>query len=338
MNILYVGVQRGTSAHRLQALRRLGHNVHIVNPDEGEPRNPVLRKLQHECGSLPFERRVTAYVLKAIEKFQFDFTLVDSGRLVGPGLVEHLRKYGPVVNYNVDDPLGTRDRLAWLLYRRTVSSYDMIVVVRQENVAEGYNAGAKRVLLQFRSADEVAHAPRPLTAEDHARWDSDVVFVGTWFPERGPFMAELVKHGVPLAIYGNRWQMAKEWPLLQKAWKGPGTTNDDDYAKAIQCSKICLGLLSKGNRDLHTQRSLEVPALGGLFCAERTSEHEQLYRDGEEAIFWRDADECAVLCKRFLADDERRRETARRGRERNLVNGYFNEKCLARIISEALCP
>ena len=40
---------------------------------------------------------------------------------------------------------------------------------------------------------------------------------------------------------------------------------------------LCLGLLSKGNRDLQTTRSLENPYAGGPLCAQRTSERLALY-------------------------------------------------------------
>src|SRR3984893_15402741 len=98
-------------------------------------------------------------------------------------------------------------------------------------------------------------------------------------PERGPFLARLIELGIPLTIRGNRWNKAKEWPLLENFWQGPGVYNDEDYAKAIQCAKVSLGLLSKGNRDQHTTRSMEIPSLQGLLCAERTREHESLYRE-----------------------------------------------------------
>ncbi len=317
------------------ALRRLGHTVQQVDPDRMLPTGRIQARLHWETGGLLCEKSVAAQVLANLGEAKFDLTWVDNGRSVGPILVRELqRRYGPVINYNVDDPYGRRDRFAWSLYKKAVPAYNLVVVVREENVAEADALGARKVLRVYRSADEVAHAPRALTAEDHARWDSQVVFVGTYFPERGPFMAELIRRGVPLTIYGNQWQKAKEWRVLQESWKGPGTTQDDDYAKAIQCAQVSLGLLSKGNRDLHTTRSLEVPSLGTVFCAERTSEHQHLYCEGEEAVFWSDAAECAETCLKLLAHDDSRREMARLGRERCLKNGTMNEQVLARIISQ----
>lgn len=337
MNILYLGGESGTAGHRAGALRRLGHTVHSVDVDLLVPQGGLSARLHWETGGVLCEKSITAQVLAGLGETKFDLTWVDSGRNVGPALVRELqRRYGPILSYNVDDPYGWRDRFAWSLYKKAVPAYDLVVVVREENVAEARALGAKKALRVYRSADEVAHAPRALTDEDQARWDSQVVFVGTYFPERGPFMAELIRRGVPLTIYGDRWEKAKDWPLIQKVWKGPGTTRDDDYAKAIQCAQVSLGLLSKGNRDLHTTRSLEVPSLGTVFCAERTSEHQHLYCEGEEAVFWSDAAECADACLKLLANDGLRREIARRGRERCLRNGTMNEQILGYIFSQLI--
>ena len=109
----------------------------------------------------------------------------------------------------------------------------------------------------------------------------------------------------------------------------------EDYAKAIQCAKVNLGLLSKGNRDLHTTRSLEIPAIGGLLCAERTAEHLEMYMEGEEALFWSTAEECASVCRAVLDDEPRRQRIAAAGHARNLVNGNSNEKVMRAIIERA---
>ena len=86
---------------------------------------------------------------------------------------------------------------------------------------------------------------------------------------------------------------------LKPYFKGQ-TLKGKDYISAIQGSKICLGLLSKGNRDLHTTRTFEIPFIGSLLCAERTSEHLELFDENLEAVFWNSAEECAEKCKELL--------------------------------------
>lgn len=335
MNILYLGNNSGTSQHRADALTRLGHGVRIIDPEPCVPTGKWAAKIHFETGGLLCEKAVTAQILSQLGNERYQLVLVNGGRYVGPSLVKELqRRFGPVINYNNDDPFGSRDRFSWSLYRRTVSSYDLIVVLRDENLREAAALGAKKTLRVFFSADEVAHAPRDLTREDHLQWDSEVVFVGTWMPERGPVIAELIQLGVPVSIYGGRWQHAPEWPILQPFWKGPPTASDDQYAKAIQCSKIGLGLVSKGNRDLHTTRSLEIPALGTALCAVRTSEHQQLYCEGVEAVFWANAAECAEACFKLLGNDRLRREIARNGQMRTVQNGTMNEQIMARVLAQ----
>jgi spore maturation protein CgeB len=256
---------------------------------------------------------------------RFDLCYVDSGEWVTPRVIKLLRSCADkIVNYNIDDPLGMRDIARSRAYRMSLSSYDLCVVVRSENVAEARALGAKDVMRVYRSSDEITHAPKQISEEDRRFWESEVLFLGTWFPERGPFLLELVKLGVPLTVRGANWDKAPEWSQLKNHWRG-GHIEGEDYAKAIQCARVNLGLLSKGNRDLHTTRSLEIPALGGLLCAERTSEHLHLYVEGQEALFWADAVECAAVCRDILADEPRRLRIAAAGHARSIANGNHNE-------------
>jgi hypothetical protein len=333
MKILYLGVVAGTSLHRRTALERLGHRVRHLDPESTLPKDYLRAKFRYETGALLSDRRVARDVLAALGRETFDLVWVDHGRCVGPALIEGLRqRAGAVLNLNVDDPYGWRDRLSWLLYRKAVAHYDLVVVVRRPNVEEAIALGARNVMWVWRAADEIAHAPCTPTQEERRRYASDVVFVGTYFPERGPFFAELLQRGVPLSIYGDHWQKAPEWPLLAPHWRGPASRSDREYALMVQCSKISLGLLSKGNRDFHTTRSAEVPHLGGLFCAERTPEHDALYRDGKEAVFWWDAAECAEQCHALLRDEPLRREIAAAGRARCIENGTLNEKIAEAVL------
>jgi hypothetical protein len=208
------------------------------------------------------------------------------------------------------------------------------VFVRLENVLEAKLLGARRILRVFMSADEVSHAPRPLSIEDHRVWDSEVLFLGTWFPERGPLLLDLIRRDVPVTIRGTRWNKAPEWPDLEPHWRG-SNLRGDEYAKAIQCAKVNLGLVSKGNRDQHTTRSMEIPALGALLCAERTVEHVALYKEGEEAMFWADANECARVCQTALNNESLRVNIASAGRRRLSINGHYNERVMQTILDHA---
>ena len=240
-----------------------------------------------------------------------------------------------VVNYNNDDPFGGSEGRSWDTYLGTLNGYDLLVVMRTMNVDEAKARGAREAMRVFMSYDEVAHAPSSLTREDVQRWSSDVSFVGTWRPERGPFLAALIDAGVPLSFWGGRWDRAPEWRRLQSAWRGPNLVGSD-YAKAIQCSKVAIGLVSKGNRDEHTQRSMEIPALGTVLCAERTAEHAALFRDGIEVLLWSTVDECARLCTDVVRDAERRSDIARAGQARVVSMRAGNEPTVTKILARAL--
>jgi spore maturation protein CgeB len=335
LSILYIGSSDGTSLDRAHALRRLGHQVEHVNPRELLPETLWIDRVIWRLGGHLLSPLLLRELPKALRNDRYDLCYVDGGDCISPSVVRLIQpRVSKIINYNIDDPLGVRDIARFAAYRRSVSLYDLCVVVRSENVVEAKRLGAKDVVRVFRSSDEIAHAPRTISADDAKRWHADVLFLGTWFPERGPFLLKLIELGVPLAIRGANWQKAREWSALKAYYKG-GQLYGDDYARALQCARVNLGLLSKGNRDLHTTRSLEIPALGALLCAERTTEHLEMYDEGEEALFWDSAEECAAACFSVLRDEVRRRKIAAAGHARSIVNGHHNEKVLRAVLERA---
>jgi spore maturation protein CgeB len=336
-SILFIGRDKGTSRHRALALRSLSQNVSVIDPVGFLPNGRFMDAWSWHTGVLFLEGFIRRRILESIRHQKFDLVWVDGGGLIGPSLVLELKnRFGTVINYNAEDPYGHRDGQRWRLYLRAVPCYDLIVVVRDCNVPEAFARGARKVLRVHRSADEIAHSPRRISEEDRRQWNSGVGVVGTWMPQQGPFLAGLIELGVPLSIYGDRWPKAREWPLLRPYWHGPGLYVDDDYAKAIQCAKVSLGLLSRGNRDLVTNRSFEIPYLRGVLCAERTLEHANLYRENEEAVFWSDPEECARQCFRLLNDEDFRQRIMNGGRTRCLQNRTTNQNILPAILDSAL--
>lgn len=333
MKIVYVGEKSGTSLHRANALARLGHAVDVISPTPYLPESTALRRFHWETGALLVGKHVDDCIIKEIGDREFDVLWVDHGRYTGAKLVRFASGRGAkTIVLNVDDPFGYRDRLSWLQYRKTVKEYDLVVVVRDPNIEEAKRHGAKDVMKVWRSADEVAHSAQDLTPDEVKMYSSEVLFLGTWMVGRGTFMKDLIDKGVPVTIIGDRWNKAPEWSEIKKCWKAPGVYDERAYAAYIQCSKICIGLLSQQNRDLSTTRTAEIPSIGSLFCAQRTVEHLYLYKDGVEAVFWDDAEECARRCTELMANPEKRAAIAAAGHARCIANRTMNEPVMKDVL------
>jgi hypothetical protein len=331
MRILYLGPRSGTSLHRFHALKRLGHDADII-----DPRPPILAATQGSrwtvfTGALGVSGLVRSWLQRGLAGRRYDLAIVDGGELIGPDLMPLLRSAArAVINYNPDNPYVARDGRKWRLFLKALPHYDLVVTPRASSAEQAAQAGARKVLQVSFAADEVVHRPPDPPRDRSLR----VVFVGTWMPERGPFLLELLSRGVPLGIFGPGWRKAPEFGAL-----GPHVQDryldDGPYVSTIASAKIGLALLSVGNQDLHTTRSLEIPAIGTLLCAERTADHCAMYREDQEAVFWSSAEECAAQCLKLLADPTRIAAIARAGYERSLKNGFFNEALLVRMIEAA---
>jgi len=340
MTILYLGDSQSssTSYHRAAALQRLGHQVIIGDIFENIFRSTPSKYIQafhYHSGFIFLQNKVLGFIKKLVSRSaKPDVIWVNSGELLNESCLLYLKRIGcPIVLYNNDDPTGKRDGNRFKLLLGAIKHYDLCVVMRTMNVQEFYNIGAKRVLRVFMSYDEVFHQPFLDITEIPLRFRSDVVFIGTWMrnEHRDVFIRELIKHGIPISIWGSRWYKSPLWKELKPFHKGDSISGRD-YVAAIQASKVCLGLLSKGNRDQHTQRSMEIPFIGGLFCAERTEEHLSLYKEGEEAIFWSDANECAALCKQMLLDEPKATSIRSAGAAKIRSLGLGNEDVCKKIL------
>lgn len=310
-SILYLGDDHpsSTAAHRAQALRRIGHTVSHWNPEKAiaeELKNSLKNFLHYRTG-YRFLQQKLAFFLQGMmaEKSEYDLIWVDSGEFFGLKCLQLLKAYAlPIILYNIDDPTGKRDQGRFQSLKKAIGYYDLVVVVREETAEECRLLGAKNVIRVYRSYDEEAHKPYTDIGDIPMDYRSEVAFIGTWMrnEKRDEFLVKLLQQGIPLSIWGDRWQKSGYWNILKKAYRG-GALGGRNYVAAMQGANICLGFLSKGNRDLHTTRSLEIPYAGGVLCAERTSEHKRMYADGHEAVFWTDVEECVAVCQKLLSDN-----------------------------------
>ena len=109
---------------------------------------------------------------------------------------------------------------------------------------------------------------------------------------------------------------------------------ENEYADVVQSSCINLGFLRKINRDQQTTRSVEIPACGSFLLAERTDEHELLFKEGIEAEYFSSDLELIEKIKYFLLNVERRECIAQAGYNKSLEYGYSYEARFNRLLNE----
>ncbi|HEY1943539.1 MAG TPA: glycosyltransferase [Roseiarcus sp.] len=337
MNILFIGADTGTSKHRIDAIERCGHRVDVVNPLAMFGLNRVIQILIWRFGCRGLSILTHLYVRSKIGARSYDFCVVNHGETVWPLLVRFLKtRCGFVTCYNADNPFVARDGAKWRIMLRALPEYDSFCTPRMSSVKRAYGLGAKHVIRYVQTADEVVHQARPFDRKDSDLYRSEVALVSTWMPERGKFAARMIAAGVPLKIFGANWFKAPEYPEIADHIVLETFLGDEAYVRAIQYTRIAIGLVSEGNEDEHTHRSVEIPALGALLCAKRTPQHVELYEDGVEAVLWDDVEDCIAQCRGLLAEPERLAIIAKAGQAKAQRSGNWNEPLMRRVIAETV--
>ena len=336
--ILYLGdlAPSSTSRHRFHALSRLGHEVIGIDQKRFLPEYGLFKRKIHRWTGHKYQQTKLIQNLRdqlTLEKtHQWDIVWVDSGAWCGKLMASFLKDLASkVVVLNLDDPTGPREPYLWQSLVSAASDMDAFIVVREETRAELENLGAHQVVRVWRCYDEVEHCLHGKAKSTLNGFQSDVSFIGTRMEDREEMLLKLIRRGVPISLWGNGWKRGRFWKQIKPIYRGEGLIGKD-YVSAISNSKLNLCFLSQLNRDLHTQRSSEIPYAGGVLLASRTDEHSSMFKDGMEALLWDDLDECADIVESAVHDDARLDALRHAGKKRILSLGLGNEDMLDSVL------
>ena len=287
------------------------------------------RRAQNKLLAGPELRRLNRDLVAKASRERPDAVLIYRGTHVFPETLRCLREAVPgikLLGYNNDDPFGPEQpRYMWRHFLAGVPEYDLMLAYRRSNLYEFQRAGARRVeLLRSWFIPERNH-PVSLSAEDAARYDCDVAFVGHYEPDqRVSCLEAIVRRGWRLRLFGPGY----DWdPVIRRS---PELKSQipvrlvwgEDYNRALCGARIALCFLSKFNRDTYTRRCFEIPAAGTLMLSEYSEDLATLFQEGKEAEFFRDQDEMMTKLEIYLNDDSRRRMVAEAGVARVHRDGH----------------
>ncbi|MHB1700747.1 MAG: CgeB family protein [Acidobacteriaceae bacterium] len=348
MKILYVGTltQYDSALYRAWALERLGQQV-IPFDVTSQKTSSLLGKVEFRLSAGPGVWQFNRDLLRAAAQHRPDVMWGDKLLYMQPSTLKKLRSMGiALVNYTIDNPFGPRKDPGWRLYMQCIPFYDLHIVQRDQNVLDYKQRGARDVLKIQTAYEPTLHFPPPPGWSDKDR-DRQVSFIGTPYDNRADFLTRLWRdHGLPLVISGPLvWKDALSPETFQALYRGRGELFLDAYRESIWRSKINLSFLTHSNCDEFAHKSFEIAGCGGFLLAERSQGHSGRFLEGEEAAFFDDIEECAAMCRRYLADETARESIARAGHQRAVRDGYNNDgqvkailERLATIVASAKPP
>jgi hypothetical protein len=224
----------------------------------------------------------------------------------------------PVANFLTDDPWNRSHRASWFM--QSLPHYSHVFTPRHANEPELRALRGPGVSwLPFAYAPEEHHPPREVTKEDTRRCGHRVAFIGGADADRVTAVRALLRAGVPVSLWGGYW---KEHPDL--APHAHGHADEEQCRRIVASAGVNLCLVRRANRDGHSMRSYELPAIGGCLAVEDTEDHRALFGvDGRAAVYFSGLEDLSAVCQRLLALPEQARDAMRKlSRERVTVGAH----------------
>jgi hypothetical protein len=365
VKILFLGqIGEGqTSLMRLNALRRLGHEVLGVDTMAPWLAAPWLaRQTQRRLCAGSIVDAINRSALAAARSFRPDLIWAEKQEFLRPETIEALGEGGAIRVHFTPDPYF------WLEWRRTplmdaaFGRFDVLVYCKAYEKAHYEALGRPLIYMPLGYCDQT-HRPLPPRDPD---WRCGAGFLGGWEPRRQALM-----HAVTAALEGDaqirggywefladgRWSLRRQLILGRLAGKEPyriardevvasalrgGEVYGDDYARALSGARIGLGFLRQICPDQHTTRTFEIPACGSLLLADRTEDHQSFFEEGREAEFFDGRDELVDKARFYAIHEAERARIAAAGRARCERSGYAYvdrlRPVMAQIVKEQDAP
>lgn len=341
--IVVVGSIVCGTKQRVRALRDLGYEVLTISetPENFAPginyHPSLMDRVRHRLKRPADKNEINKKLIELCRHEKIDLLWVEKALTLKPETLREIVKNNIEMKlawYSGDDMFASHNQSSYFL--KSLPYYDVVFTTKSYNchANELPALGARRVEFTNKSFDRYMNAPVDVTQEDRKRLGADVGFIGTFEKDRADKMLFLAENGVKVRIWGNGWGSYVGKHLNLQVENRP--VYDEDYQKTICATRINLCFLRKLNRDLQTDRSVEIPASGAFMMAERTNEHRALFEEDKEAVFFdiNNPQELLDKVKYYLDHEEERKAIALAGRARCFKSDYSHEAALTAMLSK----
>lgn len=257
-----------------------------------------------------------------------DLVVITKGSHIKPATIEFLLSKNKKLILWTDDnmfiPANSTGN-----FRKKIKLFDVIVTQKEHNIAQYYQHGAKNVLMFDKAFCELSH--RKVLSSDE-KFHNDVIFIGHFEKQRADSIQYLIDNGLSVKVFGPGWSRYKK-RIKNSDYIEVGTITGEDYCKYITNAKISLCFLRKLAKDSQTGRTMEIPACGGCMVAEWSHEHERLFENSKEAMFFHNDQQLLEVVSDLLHHPNKIDEIKSKGYQRVHADKHSFTNRISKIIS-----
>ncbi len=333
MTVLYIGHydEGSTSGMRGAYLKEIlqPQNFKIANIDIPiNATNRIFRSLGWRYKIGPFISNINNYIIYVINnEWKYDLVWIDKGVFVKPGIISKLRSQSKKLIHYSPDPAFTYHRSS--LFYKAIQYYDACITTKSFEEKAYYAAGVKKLIITTQGFQPLLHRPYHSFKEKKG-----IVFIGHYEKDREEILTVLLKKRYEITLAGVGWSFfaSKNRNNNYLNYIGNGIFGKD-YARAISSACISLGFLSKIIPELHTTRTLEIPACGTALVSERNIETQKMFSE-DEVLFFNDKVELFDKIENAFGNMRMLKELTEKGMKKVMEGGYDYRTILHRIICQ----
>ncbi|MBW2310379.1 MAG: glycosyltransferase [Deltaproteobacteria bacterium] len=304
-----------------KAIENLGHELLIFDDRQHIVPGRVRQRIKwlHQFDLNHINKKIVSL---AAEK-KPDIAIVTGGHRITASTVRALKDNGIcTVLWTIDPPLKFQPIID------VAPLYDHIFCQGTEAIELLYREGIFGAQWLPMACDPGEHRPVELSVEEKEHYGNDIVFVGSYYPNRAELFEGLVNFD--FGIWGPGWEKLEAKSKLRRCIKGSHTP-PSEWLKIYSASNIVLVTHYRDPKNRFPVHQASPRVFEALACKAFVISDDQrdvfsLFKDGEHLISFDNPGELIEKIKYYLDHYEERERIALQGREEVLKNHTYEHR------------
>ena len=314
-----------------KAIQSLGHEL-VIFEDRQHKIPGRIRKLSPFLNQLDL-KIINKKILSIAEVTKPDIAIVTGGHRISRETVNKLKERGVVsILWTIDAPLNFQPLID------IAPIYDYIFCQGTEAIELFTGTGIIDAQWLPMACDPEYHYPVYCSVADKEKFGSDIVFVGSYYPERADLFERISMFD--FAIWGPGWDSLDRHSPLRRCIRGAHTT-PDKWLTIYSASKIIISTHYHDRQNRFpvyqaSPRVFEILSCGAFQLCDDQRDVFSLFKDGEDLVKFVDTNDLIKKINYYLAHPEERKEIAAKGRQ-NVIENHTYVHRIKKLLSYVCC-